>query len=357
MIKRYDITIDALARDINPSYYGGSSTGALQTPEGRISNREEGLGGAGGIVDIDKYYYYYERSQEYMFISKLVEILKEYGMVQTSKILFYNDYSIHNDRPSDIGISYGCCCAYLSMPSFKDKTSLCLYWNRDGSASWNNQAPTRGFYLINSNGNNVQGKSFDLSTFGSYGVISSLVVIKNEKTGEFIVTQQKNSCKNDYRIDGAGGGEGFMGKADILFAVLNKGSEQVILGGDSLSETPFFNTSMGIDGSLGLGVGLGKRVNPPSNLSGFYNTSIIDKNTSSSIILPCYTSKYRNNNPQNDANSYDEILLDNEITSLKKTRGNFQEYQEYVIDNNLYYCVWQMGDYALLFDEGEAVSK
>ena len=355
MIKRYDITIEALARDTNASWQGGSSSGMLATIEGRISNREEGLGGAGGIVDIDKYYYYYERSQEYMFISKLVEILKEYGMIQTSKILFYNDYSIHNDRPSDIGISYGCCCAYLSMPSFKDKTSLCLYWNRDGADSWNNHAPTRGFYLINSNGNNVQGKSFDLSTFASYGVVSSLVIIKNEKTGEFIVTQQKNSCKNDYWINGAGGG--FMGKADILFAVLNKGSEQVILGGDCLSETPFFNTSMGIDGSLGLGVGLGKLVNPPSNLSGFYNTSIIDKNTSSSIILPCYTSKYRNNNAQNDANSYDEILLDNEITSLKKARGNFQEYQEYVIDNNLYYCVWQMGDYALLFDEGEAVSE
>ena len=101
---------------------------------------------------------------------------------------------------------------------------------------------------------------------------------------------------------------------------------------------------------------MGKLVNPPSNLSGFYNTSIIDKNTSSSIILPCYISKYRNNNAQSGT-SYDEILLDNEITSLKKARGNFQEYQEYVIDNNLYYCVWQIGDYALLFNEGEAVSK
>ena len=354
MIKRYDITIEALARDTNASH-NWESNGQLRTPEGMFTNQPGHTEDGRVTVDADKYYYYYERSQEYMFISKLVEILKEYGMVQTSKILFYNDYSIHNDRPSDIGISYGCCCAYLSMPSFKDKTSLCLYWNRDGNASWNNEAPSRGFYLINSNGNNVQGKSFDLSTFAPYGVVSSLVIIKNEKTGEFIVTQQKNSCKNDYWINGAGGG--FMGKADILFAVLNKGSEQVILGGDSLSETPFFNTSMGIDGSLGLGVGLGKLVNPPSNLSGFYNTSIIDKNTSSSIILPCYTSKYRNNNAQNDANSYDEILLDNEITSLKKARGNFQEYQEYVIDNNLYYCVWQMGDYALLFDEGEAVSK
>lgn len=354
MIKRYDITIDALARDTNASL-NWASNGQLQTPEGMFTNRPGHTEEGRVTVDADKYYYYYERSQEYMFISKLVEILKEYGMVQTSKILFYNDYSIHSDRPSNIGISYGCCCAYLSMPSFKDKTSLCLYWNRSGNASRNNEAPSRGFYLINSNGNNVQGKSFDLSTFGSYGVISSLVVIKNEKTGEFIVTQQKNSCKNDYWINGLGGG--FMGKADILFAVLNKGSEQAILGGDFLGEAPFFNTSMGIDGSLGLGVGLGRRVNPPSNLSGFYNTSIIDKNTSGSIILPCYISKYRGNNVNIAANSYDEILLDNEITSLKKARGNFQEYQEYVIDNNLYYCVWQMGDYALLFDEGEAISK
>ena len=175
MIKRYDITIEALARDTNPSY-NLASLGALRTPEGIVTNRIEGIGSVPdwGIVD--------ERSQEYMFISKLVEILKEYGMVQTSKILFYNDYSIHSDRPSDIGISYGCCCAYLSMPSFKDKTSLCLYWNRNGNASWSNAAPSRGFYLINSNGNNVQGKSFDLSTFGSYGVVSRLVVIKNEKT-------------------------------------------------------------------------------------------------------------------------------------------------------------------------------
>ena len=354
MIKRYDITIDALARDTNCGD-GYASTGALATQEGNISNRKEGLNNpyATNKVDVDKYYYYYERSQEYMFISKLVEILKEYGMIQTSKILFYNDYSIHSDRPSNIGISYGCCCAYLSMPSFKDKTSLCLYWNRNGNASFYNQAPTRGFYLINSNGNNVQGKSFDLSTFGAYGVISSLVVIKNEKTGEFIVTQQKNSCKNTFWNNPPGLHYG--GKPDLLFAVLNKGSKQVILGGDFLYETPFFNTSMGIAGSLGLGVGFGKRVNPPSNLSGFYNTSIIDKSASGSIILPCYTSKYRNNYIYSEG--YDEVLLDNEITSLKKARGNFQEYQEYVIDNNLYYCVWQMGDYALLFDEGETVSK
>lgn len=357
MIKRYDITIEALARDTNPSWNWNSS-GALRTPEGIISNRIEGVGGGGstfGIVDVDKYYYYYERSQEYMFISKLVEILKEYGMVQTSKILFYNDYSIHSDRPSNIGISYGCCCAYLSMPSFKDKTSLCLYWDRNGNASWNNAAPSRGFYLINSNGNNVQGKSFDLSTFGAYGVISSLVVIKNEKTGEFIVTQQKDSCKNTFWADGVGGN--CRGKADILFAMLNKGSEQVVLGGDFKFETPFFNTSIEIAGSLGLGVGTGRRTEPPSNISGFYNTSIIDKSASGSIILPCYTSKYRNNNAYIDANSYDEVLLDSEITSLKKARGNFQEYQEYVINNNLYYCVWQLGDCALLFDEGEAVSK
>lgn len=356
MIKRYDITIDALARDTNCGD-GYASTGALATQEGNISNRKEGLNNpyATNKVDVDKYYYYYERSQEYMFISKLVEILKEYGMIQTSKILFYNDYSIHSDRPSDIGISYGCCCAYLSMPSFKDKTSLCLYWNRSGNASFYNQAPTRGFYLINSNGNNVQGKSFNLSTFGTYGVVSSLVVIKNEKTGEFIVTQQKDSCKNIFWADGVGGN--CRGKADILFAVLNKGSEQVVLGGDFKFETPFFNTSMGIAGGLGLGVGTGRRTEPPSNLSGFYNTSIIDKSSSGSIILPCYISKYRNNNAYIDANSYDEILLDNEITSLKKARGNFQEYQEYIINNNLYYCVWQMGDYALLFDEGETVSK
>ena len=355
MIKRYDITIDALARDTCPSW-NWASYGALRTPEGIVTNRIEGIANelGWGIVDADKYYYYYERSQEYMFISKLVEILKEYGMVQTSKILFYNDYSIHSDRPSDIGISYGCCCAYLSMPSFKDKTSLCLYWNRNGNASWNNEAPSRGFYLINSNGNNVQGKSFDLSTFGSYGVISSLVVIKNEKTGEFIVTQQKNSCKNTY---GGAAGQQYRGKPDVLFAVLNKGSEQVILGGDFLYEAPFFNASMEIAGSLGLGAGMGRRSDPPNNLSGFYNTSIIDKNASGSIILPCYISKYRGNNAYIDANSYDEILLDNEITSLKKARGNFQEYQEYVIDNNLYYCVWQLGDAALLFDEGEAVSK
>ena len=114
---------------------------------------------------------------------------------------------------------------------------------------------------------------------------------------------------------------------------------------------------MEIAGSLGLGAGIGRRSDPPNNLSGFYNTSIIDKSASGSIILPCYTSKYRNNNANIDANSYDEVLLDSEITSLKKARGNFQEYQEYIIDNNLYYCVWQMGDYALLFDEGEAVSK
>lgn len=353
MIKRYDITIEALARDTNPSY-NWASYGALRTPEGVVTNRIEGIANTPdwGIVDADKYYYYYERSQEYMFISKLVEILKEYGMVQTSKILFYNDYSIHSDRPSNIGISYGCCCAYLSMPSFKDKTSLCLYWNRNGNNSWNNWAPSRGFYLINSNGNNVQGKSFDLSTFGTYGVISSLVVIKNEKTGEFIVTQQKNSCKNTY---GGEGGQRYRGKPDILFAVLNKGSEQIILGGDFLYEAPFFNVSMEIAGSLGLGAGMSRRADPPNNLSGFYNTSIIDKSASGSIILPCYTSKYRGNNPYSEG--YDEILLDNEITSLKKARGNFQEYQEYIINNNLYYCIWQIGDYALLFDEGEAVSK
>ena len=352
MIKRYDITIDALARDTNASY-NWESNGQLRTPEGMFTNRPGHTEEGRVTVDADKYYYYYERSQEYMFISKLVEILKEYGMVQTSKILFYNDYSIHSDRPSNIGISYGCCCAYLSMPSFKDKTSLCLYWNRNGDASWNNEAPSRGFYLINSNGNNVQGKSFDLSTFGTYGVVSSLVVIKNEKTGEFIVTQQKNSCKNNY----SGPGAIYKGKPDILFAVLNKNSEQIILGGDFGYEAPFFNTSAEITGGLGLGTGYGRILDPPSNLSGFYNTSIIDKNTSSSIILPCYTSKYRNNNAGIDANSYDEILLDNEITSLKKARGNFQEYQEYVINNSLYYCVWQIDDYALLFDEGEAVSK
>lgn len=354
MIKRYDITIDALARDTNPSY-NWASTGQLRTPEGMFTNRPEGTGGNDSvIVDADKYYYYYERSQEYLFISKLVEILKEYGMIQTSKILFYNDYSIHDDRPSDIGISYGCCCAYLSMPSFKDKTSLCLYWERNGNDSWNNSAPNRGFYLINSNGNNVQGKSFDLSTFGTYGVTSSLVIIKNEKTGEFIVTQQKDSCKK--QVEGVVSG-GSTSRPDILFAVLNKGSEQIIIGGDFTYEAPFFNTSAEIIGSLGLGMGRGRTTwpNPPYNLSGFYNTSIIDKNTSGSIVLPCYTSKYRGNDAY--ADGYDEILLDNEITSLKKARGNFQEYQEYVIDNNLYYCVWQMGDYALLFDEGEAVSK
>ena len=352
MIKRYDITIEALARDTNPSFYH-TSTGQLQTPEGAFTNRPEGAELNNNIVvNADKYYYYYERSQEYMFISKLVEILKEYGMVQTSKILFYNDYSIHNDRPSDIGISYGCCCAYLSMPSFKDKTSLCLYWDRNGNNSSENRAPSRGFYLINSNGNNVQGKSFDLSTFGSYGVISSLVVIKNEKTGEFIVTQQKNSCKNFYPGMTSAS---YIGKPDILFAVLNKGSEQVILGGDFAYETPFFNTSMEIAGGLGLGAGYGRKENPPSNLSGFYNTSIINKSASDSIILPCYISKYRGNTYP--AEGYDEVLLDNEIASLKKARGNFQEYQEYVINNNLYYCVWQIGDYALLFDEGEAVSK
>lgn len=353
MIKRYDITIEALARDTNCGD-GYGSTGALATQEGNISNRKEGLNNpyATNKVDVDKYYYYYERSQEYMFISKLVEILKEYGMIQISKILFYNDYLIHNDKPSDIGISYGCCCTYLSMPSFKDKTSLCLYWNRNGNASLYNYAPTRGFYLINSNGNNVQGKSFDLSTFGSYGVVSSLVIIKNEKTGEFIVTQQKNSCKNTYFGEA---GYLYRGKPDVLFAILNKGSEQIILGGDFLYEAPFFNTSMEIVGSLGLGAGIGRRADPPNNLSGFYNTSIIDKSASGSIILPCYTSKYRSNYAYSDG--YDEILLDNEITSLKKARGNFQEYQEYIIDNNLYYCIWQIGDYALLFDEGEAVSK
>lgn len=354
MIKRYDITIEALARDTNASTNWPSS-GQLRTPEGMFTNRPGHTEEGRVTVDADKYYYYYERSQEYMFISKLVEILKEYGMVQTSKILFYNDYSIHSDRPSDIGISYGCCCAYLSMPSFKDKTSLCLYWSRNGNASSNNEAPSRGFYLINSNGNNVQGKSFDLYTFGDYGVLSSLVVIKNEKTGEFIVTQQKNSCKNTFWVNGIG--NGVRSRADILFAVLNKGSEQVILGGDFLCETPFFNTSMEIMGSLGLGVGHGRTTEPPSNVSGFYNTSIIDKSTSGSIILSCYTSKYRNNSPYVAANSYDEILLDSEIASLKKARGSFQEYQEYIINNNLYYCVWQLGDCALLFDEGEAVSK
>ena len=350
MIKRYDITIDALARDTN-AIRNMPSNGQLQTPEGMFTNQPGHTEDGHVTVDTDKYYYYYERSQEYMFISKLVEILKEYGMVQTSKILFYNDYSIHNDRPSDIGISYGCCCAYLSMPSFKDKTSLCLYWNRNGNASWNNEAPSRGFYLINSNGNNVQGKSFDLSTFGTYGVISSLVVIKNEKTGEFIVTQQKNSCKNNY----SGPSAIYRGKPDILFAVLNKNSEQIILGGDFGYEAPFFNTSAEITGGLGLGAGAGRVTGLPNNLSGFYNTSIIDKSASGSIILPCYTSKYRSNHPYSEG--YDEVLLDNEIASLKKARGNFQEYQEYVIDNNLYYCVWQIDDYALLFDEGEAVSK
>lgn len=350
MIKRYDITIDALARDTNPSH-NWASTGQLRTPEGMFTNRPEGTGGSGSvIVDADKYYYYYERSQEYLFISKLVEILKEYGMIQTSKILFYNDYSIHDDRPSDIGISFGCCCAYLSMPSFKDKTSLCLYWERTGNNSEGNVAPNRGFYLINSNGNNIQGKSFDLSTFGTYGVSSSLVIIKNEKTGEFIVTQQKDSCKNIRFIDG-----NWYGLPDILFAVLDKGSKQIILGGQEPREKYIFNTSMSIIGGLGLGSGKGALQSPPSNLSGFYNTSITGTNTSNSIILPFYMSK-KNNNSWNAAN-YDEILLDNEIASLKKARGNFQEYQEYVIDNNLYYCVWQMGDYALLFDEGEAVSK
>lgn len=352
MIKRYNITIDALARDTNSSA-NWPSTGQLQTPEGMFTNRPDGTGGSGSVfVDADKYYYYYERSQEYLFISKLVEILKEYGMIQTSKILFYNDYSIRNDRPSDIGISYGCCCAYLSMPSFKDKTSLCFYWERTGNNSRNNFAPNRGFYLINSNGNNVQGKSFDLSTFGTYGVTSSLVIIKNEKTGEFIVTQQKDSCK---KVFSGAGGVNYGGRPDILFAVLNKGSKQIILGGDFLYEAPFFDTSAEIAGSLGLGVGVGRRETPPSNMTGFYNTSIVNNNTSDSIVLPCYTSKYRGNSQ--DTNGYDEILLDNEIASLKKARGNFQEYQEYVIDNNLYYCVWQMGDYALLFDEGEAVSK
>ena len=351
MIKRYDITIDALARDTNCAS-GLDSKGALKTPEGNISNRAEGLQGSSGRVDVDKYYYYYELSQEYLFISKLVEILKEYGMIQTSKILFYNDYSIQDDRPSDIDISYGCCCAYLSMPSFKDKTSLCLYWNRKGNDSWENKAPSRGFYLINSNGNNVQGKSFDLSTFGSYGVISNLVVIKNEKTGEFIVTQQKNSCKNTFLYNDLT----YRGNPDILFAVLNKGSEQIILGGDIRFETPFFNTSVEITGGLGLGTGRGRSINSSINATGFYNTSIIGKNISDSIVLPCYTSKYRGNNWLGN-DEYDEILLDNEIASLKKARGNFQEYQEYVIDNNLYYCVWQIDDYALLFDEGKAISK
>lgn len=349
MIKRYDITIDALARDTNASYNWPSS-GQLQTPEGMFTNQPNHTEDGRVTVNADKYYYYYERSQEYMFISKLVEILKEYGMVQTSKILFYNDYSIHSDRPSNIGISWGCCCAYLSMPSFKDKTSLCLYWNRNGNASWNNSPPSRGFYLINSNGNNVQGKSFDLSTFGTYGVTSSLVIIKNEKTGEFIVTQQKNSCKNDFWADS----NIWFGLPDILFAVLNKGSKQIILGGGEPREKYIFDTSMSIIGGLGLGSGRGALSSPPSNFSGFYNTSITGTNTSNSIILPFYISKKRGDWGTTD---YDEILLDNEIASLKKARGNFQEYQEYVINNNLYYCVWQMGDYALLFDEGEAVSK
>ena len=273
-------------------------------------------------------------------------------MIQTSKILFYNDYSIQDDRPSDIDISYGCCCAYLSMPSFKDKTSLCLYWNRNGNDSLSNKVPSRGFYLINSNGNNVQGKSFDLSTFDPYGVTSNLVVIKNEKTGEFIVTQQKNSCKNTFNY----GNLRYRGNPDILFAVLNKGSEQIILGGDIKFETPFFNTSAEITGGLGLGAGLGRDTARSINATGFYNTSIISKNIPDSIILPCYTSKYRGNDGYGN-NKYDEILLDNEIASLKKARGNFQEYQEYVIDNNLYYCVWQIDEYALLFDEGQAVSK
>ena len=183
-------------------------------------------------------------------------------------------------------------------------------------------------------------------------ILLNLVVIKNEKTGEFIVTQQKDSCKNTFNYDQLT----YRGKPDILFAVLNKGSEQIILGGDFKFETPFFNTSAEITGGLGLGTGRGRIIRNSINATGFYNTSIIGKNISDSIVLPCYTSKYRGNNAYND-NKYDEILLDNEIASLKKARGNFQEYEEYVIDNNLYYCVWQIDEYALLFDEGKAVSK
>lgn len=349
MIKRYDITIEGLARNTCPSR-NWSSYYEIQTPEGVFTNRPNHPRPDICKYNLDKYNYYYPKSEEYLFISRLTDILKENGMVQNSKILFYNDYTLQ-EKNSDISTGPGVCMSYLSVPGFQDKTSLCLYWNRAGNTAMDNGAGDRGFYLINYNGNNVIGRSFNLSTFGSYGVMSSLVVIRNEKTGEFIVTQQKESCKNTYSYEG----NDRRGTIDMLFGVFNQGSEKIIYAGrpDPRYDT-FLWTSKGEKcGSLGLGSGPNSVLrNPPSNISGFYSSSTIGNNTSDSIALPFYMSKINTN-----SDNYYDIFLDKEIPSLKKVRGNFQEYQEYVLDNKLYYCVWQMNDYAILFDEGEVVSK
>ena len=348
MVKKYEFAVKGLA-----TYYRcfGSGGGYFSSHWERTSQRDAIINEnqqfyVGKInlsyvptkyLDPEKYNYYLELTPVKLMADKIIGMMKELGFNQASKLQQFNCSDEHN--ANNFGGGAWDSTLAFSHPLFGSDTYLCFtFSSSDRAYQWNcdsdyNLQSLRSWQPDNENvqalhlvRNNVtQGNIGITRTIPSaFELSNTYTIIKNEKTNEFLITQGSVSST----------------RLSVLFAFfLDSKGKQVFYMPINDNNPVFTRNEEGeFVNSYSIGTG-----------AGFFNSNIITEDllNQKTIIVPSYFTIYGTNN----------ITLENQCPSLKKAKGLFKVHQEYVIDNELYYCIYVNGTNAILFNEGVAVSK
>ena len=274
----------------------------------------------------------------YLMSKELIKMMKDLGFSQCSAYQNFNDSREINKN----NFSGGTFDAEISFthPLFGKDTSLCFVFSStrdsyrysggnpvypDISSGSVNLALENVQYLYFVKNNVSQGYNTIQRTIPSVAEITeNFILIKNDKTNEFILTQESGTTPST--------------RLDILFGFFLSSNGKQVFYIPANDNNPIF-TLENDESVMKYSVGTN---------TGFLNGElIVNQIESVGMVLPCYFTNYGTTN----------ITLDVQCPSLKKAKGDFKLHKEYIIDNEVYYCMYQNGTNAILFDTGEAVSK
>lgn len=287
----------------------------------------------------DSYTYYTNLSTEKLVLLKIFEIFKDADFLKMEDAYVFNRIDTKNPPCNLPTANYtepyrrydSMSWMTLTDHYLKNNIYICIYWSR-AFRSTNKFGPGANpaplYYRLCLVRDNViiSNVGIKVDMFGTFGVNQYFKLIKNEKTGEFLITQHTSAQDQN-------------GNFNIILGKFKTSNNEHLYLSESTTNPVLRDINGDSKYTLGLGTTEDSRV-------GFFNTKVYsDKNEG--IIIPTFLSSYGTN----------KMLIDKNIPSLRKTRGEFKEQKEYVVDNKLYYCIWSYDDCSLLFDLGETVSK
>lgn len=347
MIKEYNFSVSGLATYYRVRWYVGyvgniehSFNDVIATVNNEVFARTKipvhWYSNFDNRINEEAYNRYSNNTTDWLMGDKIINMLSELGF--SPKARYRGNNTSLPVSPTDYNIDTNSSSIRFTHPLFGEQMTLDWLCFSD-SHGWMYQARGEGqnisiitgmyatdlvneckqqFKLMNANTtiatvtiNKEANSGFDLNT--------RFKILKNDKTEEWILLQASDKESSD--------------DLDILMGCfLVNGTKNFYMPGTN-------NGIYTLNGEFNKAVSLGLN-------AGFFNSYPLST-TNSGIILPCYLTVYGTNN----------ILLNAPCQSLKKATGNFKLHSEYVIDNELYYCIYCKNYQAILFDEGMAVSK